>query len=220
MTEKLAEKIALVGATGAIGKSVADALRKQGSRYRVIGRSRSTLQKTFGNDPLAEVVTWDPENDQAIRQSLKGAGAIVYMVGVPYTDFQLHPILMRRVLDAAIAENVDRLLLMSGSLDYSDLVSCAHTPLNYDSQVSARSYRLDEAVRKDWIVHPNSKPPARDSQLGNLKNSGSDFPTLSEERIINLDAFRCQIFAKLAVCKRSAVSVKIYSSSGDSTGDR
>jgi nucleoside-diphosphate-sugar epimerase len=112
MTEKLAEKIALVGATGAMGKSVADALRKQGSRYRVIGRSRSTLQKTFGNDPLAEVVTWDPEDDQSIRQSLKGAGAIVYMVGVPYTDFQLHPILMRRVLDAAIAENVDRLLLI------------------------------------------------------------------------------------------------------------
>jgi nucleoside-diphosphate-sugar epimerase len=112
MAEILTEKIALVGATGAIGKSVAEALRQQGRRYRVIGRSRSALQKTFGDDPLAEIVTWDPEDEQTIRQALKGASAIVYMVGVPYTDFHLHPILMRRVLDAAIAENVDRLLLI------------------------------------------------------------------------------------------------------------
>jgi nucleoside-diphosphate-sugar epimerase len=106
------EKIALVGATGAIGRSVADVLRQQGRRYRVIGRAQSTLQKTFGDNPLAEIVTWNPDDEQAIRQALKGVSAIVYLVGVPYTDFHLHPILMRRVLDAAIAENVDRLLLI------------------------------------------------------------------------------------------------------------
>src|SRR5882672_6952568 len=112
MRGRLTEKIALVGATGAIGKSVADALSRQGRCYRVIGRSQSTLQKQFGDDPLAEVATWDPEDEQTIRQALKGVSAIVYMVGVPYTDFHLHPILMRRVIDAAIAENVDRLLLI------------------------------------------------------------------------------------------------------------
>jgi nucleoside-diphosphate-sugar epimerase len=110
MAEVLKEKIALVGATGATGKSVADALRKQGRPYRVIGRSQSALQKTFGDDPLAEIVTWDPDDEQTIRQALKGVSVIVYMVGVLYTDFRLHPIIMRRVLDAAIAENVDRLL--------------------------------------------------------------------------------------------------------------
>jgi len=112
MTERLTETIALVGATGAIGKSVAAALREQGRRYRVIGRSRSALEKTFGGDPLAEVAAWDPDNEESIRDALKGAAAVVYMVGVPYTDFHLHPILMRRVLDAAISEQVDRLLLI------------------------------------------------------------------------------------------------------------
>ncbi len=112
MAEISTEKIALVGATGAIGKSAADALRQQGRRYRVIGRSQSSLRNQFGDDPLAEIVTWNPEDEQTIRQALKGVSAIVYMVGVPYTDFHLHPILMRRVLDAAIAENVDRLLLI------------------------------------------------------------------------------------------------------------
>jgi nucleoside-diphosphate-sugar epimerase len=112
MTDILTEKIALVGATGAIGKSVAAALRQHGRRYRVIGRSQSGLKKIFGDDPLAEVATWDPEDEKTIRQALNGASTIVYMVGVPYTDFHLHPILMRRVLDAAIAENIDRLLLI------------------------------------------------------------------------------------------------------------
>ena len=112
MANTLTQKIALVGATGATGKSIADALRRRGRAYRVIGRSQSTLQKTFGDDPLAEVVTWNPDDEQTIRQALKGVSAIVYMVGVPYTDFHLHPILMRRVIDAAIAENVDRLLLI------------------------------------------------------------------------------------------------------------
>jgi nucleoside-diphosphate-sugar epimerase len=34
------------------------------------------------------------------------------MVGVPYTEFRLHPILMQRVIDAAISEEVGRLLLI------------------------------------------------------------------------------------------------------------
>ncbi len=112
MTQNLTETIALVGATGAIGKSVTDALRRQGRHYRVVGRSQSTLKQIFGDDPLAEVVTWDPNNEESIRAALKGATAIVYMVGVSYTEFHLHPILMRHVLDAAIAEKVDRLLLI------------------------------------------------------------------------------------------------------------
>jgi nucleoside-diphosphate-sugar epimerase len=78
----------------------------------VIGRSRSGLEETFGDDPLAEIGAWNPDDEQTIRRALRGANAVVYLVGVPYTDFHLHPILMRRVLDAAIAEGVDRLLLI------------------------------------------------------------------------------------------------------------
>ncbi|HSF19462.1 MAG TPA: NAD(P)H-binding protein [Vicinamibacteria bacterium] len=66
----------------------------------------------FGGDPLAEVATWDPEDESTIREALQGVAAVVYLVGVPYTDFHLHPVLMRRVIDAAIEEKVDRLLLI------------------------------------------------------------------------------------------------------------
>jgi hypothetical protein len=139
---------------------------------------------------------------------------------------------------------------MTGSLDYPNLISSAHCALNDDSQVRARSHRLGEAARKDRIVHPNSKSPARDPWLGNLKNGGPDLPTLSDERMVHLYAFRREVFAKLAVCKRSAdllfpppcvfdgicvdgfigspmrlsvclvVSVEVDASSGDPTGDR
>jgi nucleoside-diphosphate-sugar epimerase len=112
MTQKSTELVALAGATGAIGKSVAASLRQQGRPYRAIGRSRTTLEKTFGGDPLAEVAIWDPNDEESIKSALRGVAAVVYMVGVPYTDFHVHPILMRRVLDAALAEKVDRLLLI------------------------------------------------------------------------------------------------------------
>jgi nucleoside-diphosphate-sugar epimerase len=66
----------------------------------------------FGSDPLADLAVWEPDDEPSIRSALRGVTAVVYLVGVPYTDFHLHPILMRRVIDAAIAAKVDRLLLI------------------------------------------------------------------------------------------------------------
>ena len=112
MTERSSGIVALLGATGAIGRSVVASLRQQGRSYRVIGRSAAALERMFGRDPLAEVAFWNPDDEQAIRTAIRGSAAIVYLVGVPYTEFHLHPIMMRRVLNAAIAEKVERLLLI------------------------------------------------------------------------------------------------------------
>ncbi|HJY88214.1 MAG TPA: hypothetical protein VKE24_15380, partial [Candidatus Acidoferrales bacterium] len=79
---------------------------------------------------------------------------------------------------------------MIGSLDYPDLISGAHITLDDYSQVSPGPQRLGEAARKHFIVHPNSKPPARYPWLRNLKNSGPDLPTLSDQRIVHFDPFR------------------------------
>jgi hypothetical protein len=59
-------------------------------------------------------------------------------------------------------------------------------------------------ARKHFIVHPNSKPPAWDSWLRNLKNSGADSPTLADEGIVHVNPLGGEILAKLAVSKRSA----------------
>jgi nucleoside-diphosphate-sugar epimerase len=111
-------KIALWGAAGAIGHSIAAALRAEGREYRVVGRSRASLEHAFGGDPLAEIVTWDPADPASVQAAASGIESIVYLVGVDYTRFDLHPVIMRATLDGAIAAGVDRLLLIGNVYPY------------------------------------------------------------------------------------------------------
>lgn len=112
------ETVALFGASGVIGQSVARALQAQGRPYRVVGRSEGSLRKEFGADPRAEVVTWNPEDPASIRAAARGVRTLIYMVGVNYWQFHLHPELMRRTLDAAIAEGVERVVLIGTVYPY------------------------------------------------------------------------------------------------------
>ncbi len=112
------DKIALIGAAGVIGQSVATALNQKGQEYRVVGRNRTSLKATFGSSGLAEIATWNPEEPDSVRAAVRGAGTLVYLVGVPYNQFRLHPILMRRTLDAALAESVERVILIGTVYPY------------------------------------------------------------------------------------------------------
>ena len=94
--------------------------------------------------------------------------------------------------------------IMIGSFHYADLIFSRHVTLDNYSQVSSGPQRIREAARKHLIAHPNAKPPARYSRLGNLKNYGTDPPALSNERIVHANPLGREIFAKLAVGKRSA----------------
>src|SRR4051812_31407511 len=111
-------KVALFGAGGAIGGSVADALRGLGREYRVVGRSRGPLERQFGADPLAEIATWDPHDPASVRAAARGVDTLVYLVGVPYWEFGLHPELMKKTLDGAIAEGVERVVLIGTVYPY------------------------------------------------------------------------------------------------------
>ena len=111
-------KLALLGATGAVGKSIAAELRKRNESYRVVGRDRASLDRAFGSDPLAEIVVWNPDDASSARAALRGVDAAVYLVGVPYNHFELHPVVMRQTLDAAIAEGVGQMLLVGTVYPY------------------------------------------------------------------------------------------------------
>ena len=111
-------KIALFGAAGAIGNSIAAALRANQQAYRVVGRSREALQRDFGSDPQAEIVTWNPDDPASVISAAQGIDTIIYLVGVPYDHFELHPQLMRKTLDGAIAAGVPRLLLIGTVYPY------------------------------------------------------------------------------------------------------
>src|SRR5580698_2627330 len=135
------KKIALFGAAGAVGKSIADALRARGLEYRVVGRNRGELEKSFGDDPLAEIVTWNTDDPESVRTAARGVGTLIYLIGVPYDRFELHPVVMQKTLDGAIAEGVERLVLVGTVYPYgmpmTTLVTETHprTPQTYKGQM-------------------------------------------------------------------------------------
>lgn len=111
-------KIALFGAAGAIGRSVASALKTQQRDYRVVGRSEAELRAAFAADPRAEIVTWNPDDPASVRAAAQGVDTLIYLVGVDYTKFELHPILMRKTLDGVIATGVERVVLIGTVYPY------------------------------------------------------------------------------------------------------
>ncbi len=118
MEVPLLNRIALFGAAGAIGKSIAGALRLRNSPYRVVGRNRERLKQEFGADDLAEIVIWNPDDAASVTAAAEGVDTIIYLVGVPYDHFELHPVLMRKTLDGAIAAGVKRFVLIGNVYPY------------------------------------------------------------------------------------------------------
>jgi nucleoside-diphosphate-sugar epimerase len=112
------ESIALIGASGSLGKAITSALSAKSTPYRVIGRSEYSLRATFGADPLATIATWNPDDPESIRQTLAGIDTAIYMVGVNYWQFELHPQLMKKTLDGAISADVKKLLLIGTVYPY------------------------------------------------------------------------------------------------------
>ena len=121
---------ALFGAAGAIGRSVADELRRRGTAYRVVGRKLDRLQAEFGRDPLAELATWDPDEPRSVQAAAQDVETLVYLVGVPYNHFELHPVLMEKTLQGAVAAGVQQFVLVSTVYPYglpqTDKVSERH----------------------------------------------------------------------------------------------
>jgi nucleoside-diphosphate-sugar epimerase len=111
-------RIALFGAAGAIGQSIARALAAKGQPYRVVGRSETGLRRAFGADPLAEIVTWNPDEQASIEAAAAGIETLVYLVGVNYWQFELHPQLMRKTLEGAIAAGVRNVILIGTVYPY------------------------------------------------------------------------------------------------------
>lgn len=111
-------KIALFGAAGAIGTSIAAALQAAGQPYRVVGRDAGKLRATFGADPLAEIVTWNPDDPASVQAAATGIDTIVYLVGVNYWQFELHPQLMQKTIAGAVAAGVRNIVLIGTVYPY------------------------------------------------------------------------------------------------------
>src|SRR5262249_35383274 len=114
----MVERIGLVGATGAMGRSVGQALTDRRRPFRVIGRSRPALDATLGTHTGVEKITRAPDDRASVRAAVRGLDTLVHLVGVPYHRFAEHPVVMRQLLDGAIAEGVKRIVLVATVYPY------------------------------------------------------------------------------------------------------
>ena len=114
----LIQKAAIFGAAGAIGPAVATELERRGTPFRVVGRTRAKLEKAFGHMPHAEIFDADLADLRSASAAARGVDTIIYTVGLPYPAHNLHPALMRTTVDAAVAMQVRRLVLVSSVYAY------------------------------------------------------------------------------------------------------
>ncbi|CAB3758784.1 NAD-dependent epimerase/dehydratase family protein [Paraburkholderia humisilvae] len=114
----IAARIGLFGAAGGAGRSIAAALGASGVRYRAIGRSRQALEAAFGDDPHADIAIWRPDDPSSVAAAAAGLQTAVYLVGVPYDRFAMHPPLMRTTLAGLHAAGVERLILIGTVYPY------------------------------------------------------------------------------------------------------
>ena len=131
-------KVALFGAAGAIGQSIAAALAAKGQPYRVVGRSEADLRKAFGADPLAEIVTWNPDSPASVQAAATGVDTLIYLVGVNYWQFELHPELMRKTLAGAIAAGVRNVILIGTVYPYG---RAGTTPVREDHPRAPHTFK-------------------------------------------------------------------------------
>jgi len=156
-------KIALFGAAGAIGNSLAAALRTQHREYRVVGRSRESLENSFGKDPLAEIVTWNPDDPASVIRAAEGINTIVYLVGVPYNQFHLHPEVMQKTLAGAIAAGVERMLLIGTVYPYG---RAATNPVKEDHPRHPHTYKGKmRKQQEDLLLEADARKSIRSAVL-------------------------------------------------------
>ncbi len=112
------QKAALFGAAGAVGHAVAPELARRGIPFRAVGRNRARLEKEFGKMAGAEVFDADLSDPKAAAEAARGVDTIIYCVGLPYPEHHLHPVLLGKTLDAAVAAGAKRLVLPSSVYGY------------------------------------------------------------------------------------------------------
>ncbi len=112
------ETIALLGATGSLGRALGGQLGEQGRTYRATSRSELGLKVRIAPNPQAEPCLWDSTDPGSIAAVLQGIDTAIYLVGMPVWEFEKHLALTRMVLDAAANSGLKRLVLVSSTWAY------------------------------------------------------------------------------------------------------
>jgi len=108
--------VGIIGAGGAVGRAVVDELGRRGRLPIAIGRNEQKLARLFSG--RAEIRTADIADEDSAARALQGLEAALYCVGLPFTRFAEHPVLMRKALAAARQAGVRRMIVVSSVYSY------------------------------------------------------------------------------------------------------
>ena len=111
--------VAVLGGSGFVGKSVCEALAAEGYRVRVATRDRERAKRQLILLPTAEVERVDVHDPAALTRFVRGAEAVINLVGVlhdgrgPASFGEAHVGLARKVVAVCREAGAGRLLHMS-----------------------------------------------------------------------------------------------------------
>lgn len=108
-------RVALFGASGAIGHVLALELASRSVPHRVVGRTLTTLQREF---PAADAATADFFTGDGVEKAAAGIDTIFYLAGAPYTEFYKHPVMVKNALAAAESAGVKRFVHVAPVYSY------------------------------------------------------------------------------------------------------
>lgn len=94
------EKVAIVGATGATGRALADELMQRNVPTRVVSRSMEHLAESFPQTEI-EKRAGDALDGDSLRAAVEGCDLIVDCIGLPGDKMALHPETARNIVMAA-----------------------------------------------------------------------------------------------------------------------
>ena len=121
-------RIALVGATGRIGRAVARVLSSAGADYRALSRDGNRARRTLGSH--AHVVEGDLRSPAAIEAIVRGADRLLLACADPSLE--------RAAIEAASAAGVTRIVKISAAAGQD-----ACTPAHQDAEDALRGSRAE-----------------------------------------------------------------------------
>ncbi len=159
----MTSRIVVTGASGIVGRGVAQALRISLPSAHIVGVDRFGGSSILDDFHLADLATADP------HELLAGANTIVHCLSnvradaVTPEDGRLDLAILRRVLDAASSVGVDHLVILSTTMVYGAW-SDNPMPITEDAPVRpnrefafAAHMAMVEQAAKDWAAHRDER---------------------------------------------------------------
>lgn len=182
-------KVALIGASGFVGKAVLNELLQKGHRVTAIIRQPKELQEQNG----LTVIAADATDADALANAIKGNDAVISAFNAGWTNPNFYHDFLNgaKAIQAGVKKSdVNRLLVVGGAgslfVDGKQLVDSPDFPADYKAGATAARDYLDELKKEtelDWVfisqaieMHPGTSGVRRGTY-----RRGTENPVFNEE---------------------------------------